>query len=288
MSEVLRHLLSPVGENSLCFFAKPGETEPFWVAEFVDSGSTGDFAGDGLSAPAYFEGAQGSVPWICFERTHHFPKGVVLDVLKGLAPARFPKEFRADSTQKRLFFDAVQDLKETFARTPLRKAVPYAFAYSDGPTLTRENQLAILAACLRQQKETGGFVYGFLRRDSGQLGLSPELLFEKTGRRLNTVALAGTKGTQKSDEDFLRDPKELAEHNLVIQGLAGSLGQFSDLKIGPTKTKASAGLVHLETEVTLQFSQEVPKLDQLIRLIHPTPAFRRIPQRRGPEVVAGF
>ena len=70
-----------------------------------------------------------------------------------------------------------------------------------------------------------GFIYGLWQNAEGYLGLTPETLVSKTKNKYTTMALAGTKIRSKRSE-LLEDPKEILEHNIVIEDIKSKLQIF--------------------------------------------------------------
>lgn len=128
--------------------------------------------------------------------------------------------------------------------------------------------------------------YGVFRNDSVFLGASPELLVEVRGRRVASSALAGTVargGDELSDarlEDHLRhDPKELAEHQYVVQGLRKALNEAGVDVDAPQSLEIVklANVQHLASPVTGTAPAGTGILD-LLAAVHPTPAVAGLPR----------
>ena len=111
-------------------------------------------------------------------------------------------------------------------------------------------------------------------------GATPELLASVEGRKLTTMALAGSiRRGQTPDEDagyareILNDPKNLHEHALVVEALRERLEPLSDqltVPATPDILKLS-NIMHLYTPVSATLKNDsgiLPVIEQL----HPTPA----------------
>ena len=126
--------------------------------------------------------------------------------------------------------------------------------------------------------------------DDGQfVGASPELLVERSGDRVRSRPLAGTTGSRPGDASDLRpaalfdSEKDVAEHRLVVEAIAGALGPLSrDLDAPPhPELVRLRSMTHLGTQIdgTLdpRADGSVPHVLELLRALHPTPAVGGVP-----------
>lgn len=132
-----------------------------------------------------------------------------------------------------------------------------------------------------------------IRRDrSTFLGATPETLFRKRGRRLETHALAGT--TRIDDDprtESSRDvaalqgsKKDLDEHRLVVERIASELRPLTeslDYSMTPS-TRQVRNLIHLQTPMS-GLLREGTSAFQLLAALHPTPAVGGFPAREAAE-----
>ncbi len=125
-------------------------------------------------------------------------------------------------------------------------------------------------------------IYGKWNRNQGILGGTPEVLCIKTKSKNSvfTVALAGTlplnnknsKYTFKDNEQkLLHDPKELHEHRIVIRGIQQAFKDYGKVNVSSTHLLKFSNLIHLETHIRIKLHEEM-SAEQLVRLLHPTPA----------------
>jgi len=107
------------------------------------------------------------------------------------------------------------------------------------------------------------------------IGATPEILLSQTGKNTSTIALAGTK---KVDDISDWGKKEIEEQFFVSQFITKKLtsnklniisknGPF-DFSAGPVK--------HLKTDITFQLKDH--SIEQVIKILHPTPAVSGTPQ----------
>lgn len=123
-------------------------------------------------------------------------------------------------------------------------------------------------------------VYGFFRPDGfGCLGATPERLFvRESSGKIVAHAIAGTyQRDSGTSEAFLNDPKEVKEHNLVVENISEVLKQFGVVSQQPTEVLATQKLRHLKTELGLQPKTSL-KVSELSLQLHPTPALGMSPR----------
>ena len=124
--------------------------------------------------------------------------------------------------------------------------------------------------------------------DTGILGATPELLFERKGGKVQAMALAGTRphsipGATVSEPErmpLLDDPKERAEHQYVIDGVRRSLSPFGKVTLGQTRELRLPSFSHLLTPIELEPSGTF-EFGEIARALHPTPALGAFPREAG-------
>lgn len=119
--------------------------------------------------------------------------------------------------------------------------------------------------------------YGFAGDGRGFLGHSPEYLLRVDGRRLRTMALAGTARTEERDV-LAVDEKEIREHEFVAQALVSKLGDLGELRRGEREIMALGPIVHFHTPIEVELAADSAPIDDLIRRLHPTPALGPLPK----------
>ena len=118
--------------------------------------------------------------------------------------------------------------------------------------------------------------YGFGDAAAGFAGLSPEYLLRLEGRRLRTMALAGTARVEER-EVLEVDEKEIREHEFVAQALASKLGELGRLTRGEREIMDLGPIVHFHTPIEVELERE-ESVDRLVRRLHPTPALGPLPR----------
>ena len=128
----------------------------------------------------------------------------------------------------------------------------------------------------------------------GFLGASPEQLFKREALNIESEALAGTvqRGeTQHDDtkleEQLLNSPKDTKEHKYVVDEIYDCLTHLcssfeQDSKFSLVKLKEGQ---HLCTKFKGQLKSDVSD-DQILSLLHPTPAVCGTPKKEAQEMIA--
>jgi isochorismate synthase EntC len=125
-------------------------------------------------------------------------------------------------------------------------------------------------------------VFGFWTPQGGVLGATPEILFEKKGSLLKSMSLAGTQSKTASGDAsssaLFEDPKELQEHQFVVESLKKSLSTLGVVHQSQLGILELPHLRHLQTlfDVELKTSKMSP--EKILNLLHPTPALGAQPK----------
>ncbi len=118
--------------------------------------------------------------------------------------------------------------------------------------------------------------YGRVTEGGGFLGATPELLFQREGDEVKTMALAGT-AKPGADDAFLVDVKEIEEHEIVAGYLMDRLSTLGEVRRDQRHLCEAAGLRHFQTGLSVHCSLPQAAND-LVRLLHPTPAVGCLPR----------
>jgi menaquinone-specific isochorismate synthase len=118
------------------------------------------------------------------------------------------------------------------------------------------------------------------------VGATPERLVHKRGKHLETEALAGTidAGAESPENRLQGSPKELEEHRLVVQAIAGALAPLSVETRVPSQPviRRLKHLLHLSTPIGALLRDDTHAVDLLCAL-HTTPAVGGAPTDRALE-----
>lgn len=118
------------------------------------------------------------------------------------------------------------------------------------------------------------------------LGASPERLYKRFGRMLWSEALAGTKPASVKPEVLLHSPKDLDEHQIVVNAIEQALKPLSitvRFDSSPVIKKLSNG-IHLHTPIQAKLKDGVGDED-ILRSLHPTPALGGQPTARALSLI---
>ena len=222
-------------------------------------------------------------PWLTYQHVFWIRRD---DLREALLPwTKTPQgysQIRWQPPTRTEFESPFRDLQDRISRGELSKAVPLVFETSRFHP-ERQHRAQWIGRVLDFCGSAPVRVYGSWNPGEGWIGATPEILFELKERgRLSTVALAGTRRDRDRETlgPLLDDPKELQEHEFVIQGVSESLQGLGLTLRYPTQELALPGLSHLQTRLELRTDQELDFTDLIARL-HPTPALGAYPKEAG-------
>ena len=185
-----------------------------------------------------------------------------------------------DAVGFRAVFD---DLMEAVRRRDILKAVPVASAA--GRVCQGDLAAWLRYVLTRHTEEAHGLAFAWMDEHAGFGGFTPEVLFQIEGRRLTTMALAGTTDAAHAAE-LTERPKLAREHAVVVDELQRRLAELGEVKTGRREVVRQGNMRHLRTplEVTLATEPDGAALNDIIRLLHPTPALGISPDIRQHEI----
>jgi menaquinone-specific isochorismate synthase len=131
----------------------------------------------------------------------------------------------------------------------------------------------------------GLYVFGFWDQGEGVLGATPEVLFHLQEKKLTTMALAGT-SARVDEARLLRDPKELKEHQLVVQDIKERLEKWGWVKLQETRLVEFGMLSHLQTPIEVEIGDV--GVEELVKRLHPTAALGVFPRNYGLNWMQGL
>lgn len=211
-------------------------------------------------------------PWKVPSRLLEVPAGRLPDTL-GVRSSRPRIVWQKPATE--WFKMAFRRIRKDVLSQKLRKMVP---VLTESGTLMPDPAGADLSSLLHRVMEAPLGLWGYARIEGecGFLGATPELLLRTTGNRLETMALAGT-AKPNGRESFVKDAKEIEEHELVVGFLQDALAPLGRVSKGEREVSEASGLTHFRTEVSVELDG-APDLDALVRRLHPTPAVGCLPR----------
>lgn len=130
--------------------------------------------------------------------------------------------------------------------------------------------------------------YAWRRGHKTWLGATPETLVRVDGRRLGTLALAGTRPSDRADE-LLGSVKDRHEHAVVVDAVRRALVPLT--RELPRRSepviRRLRGLAHLQTPIEVLLREDVDFL-RLVRALHPTPAVCGFPAAGAAALLAAL
>jgi menaquinone-specific isochorismate synthase len=152
---------------------------------------------------------------------------------------------------------------------------------------------ALLAESLKEA--TPGCFHFYVEPEEGVafVGASPERLFRREGRALESEAVAGTRprGVSEADDaelrdELLRSAKDKAEHDHVRAGIGETLGPLCDeLEVEEDVSEMKlASRRHLISKVRGTLHEGVTDAE-VLRALHPTPAVGGYPRAEALEEI---
>ncbi|MFT4176069.1 MAG: chorismate-binding protein [Luteolibacter sp.] len=164
-----------------------------------------------------------------------------------------------------------QEIMAAIRSGMFEKTVPVVTEFTHSETDPRARLISAMAG-----QKPPLLSYGWVLRDEGFCGATPELLFSLHNRHLRTMALAGT-ARAEDREVFEVDEKEIREHEYVAQTLVSKLFDFGQLTRQRREILDLGSIVHFLTLIDVELHQEQSPED-LIRRLHPTPALGPLPR----------
>ena len=199
---------------------------------------------------------------------------------------------RTDRPDERGWRDNVERALSAFSEGRLGKVV---LARRTELGFAEEIDAALLAERLREA--TPGCFNYYVEPEEGVafVGASPERLFRREGRVIESEAVAGTRprGASEADDDELRDDllrsqKDKAEHDHVRVGIREALEPLCDeLEVeGGVSEMKLASRRHLVSRVQGLLREGVTDAE-VLRVLHPTPAVGGHPKEEALEEIRG-
>lgn len=221
-------------------------------------------------------------PW--FEHEYQITIKLIdfLTLLQNI-PVNGLKEISWNSPNKFFFSSSYENLKtEYLSKDILKKGVPFTFQTSQ-ESLCMHQLIASLKSLLEHGNSTRLFLYGSWDQEHGILGGTPEILFKRNASnplKIETLACAGTASSKCNSNELLSDDKQKNEHQIVIDGIIDVLKSFGKIEVKKTSVSHYSNIKHLLTEIMLT-SHEIMPFDELVHLLHPTPALGTYPKMEG-------
>ncbi len=197
-------------------------------------------------------------------------------------------EFKSTITKEK-FMQNVEKAKEYIANGDIFQVVP-----SQTFTAKMENSLFDVYRVLRTINPSP-YMYLMQFDDLELAGASPELLVKTENHKITTMPIAGSRPRGKDEEsdsamekDLLSDPKELAEHNMLVDLGRNDIGKVSDIDTVQVteymKVQRYSHIMHITSTVQGQLKEELNGVDAL-RSILPAGTLSGAPKVRAMEII---
>ncbi len=177
--------------------------------------------------------------------------------------------------QKETFLNTFESLMDQLKQSQFQKAVPVVAATSSHQPKIVE-RLSILKKLISAPMSV--IPYGYWAKDQGLIGATPEILLKQISQtEFLTMAVAGTR-FEKDLPSLLDRPKDLSEHQFVIDDITQCLKPYGEVSVGETLEVSSGQLKHLKTEIKLRSHADFMTL---LKALHPTAALGAFPRAKG-------
>lgn len=193
-------------------------------------------------------------------------------------PAQAPM---ADTVAEGEWESQISEVLRRISRGLLQKVVLAREA-----TYTLPAPIPVTTALARlKASQPGCMVFGIRKGGATFLGATPERLIRRTGRVVETDALAGT---GQEPEALLQSAKDRWEHQLVVDAISSTLGpRCASLDWRTPEVVRLRDLCHLRT----RFRGELRGQDSALALaqaLHPTPAVGGVPRAAALELIGAL
>ncbi len=194
------------------------------------------------------------------------------------------------SLTKEEFIEGVQQLKQSIRQGEIFQAVP-----SLKQSVKTKADPAKTYSILRTLNPSPYMVYLQMAEET-LIGASPETLVKIVDDEISTFPIAGTRprGRNEQEEDLLEqdlqnDPKEIAEHVMLIDLARNDLGKVSKPGtvnvIKKMKVEKYSHVMHLVSKVTGRLKEGLTSLDGL-KAVFPAGTVSGAPKVRAMELIA--
>jgi len=130
------------------------------------------------------------------------------------------------------------------------------------------------------------FVYYWYHPEIGVwIGATPETLLYVKGNRLETMSLAGTQSFIPNEIVEWRH-KEKEEQKMVTDFIIEELSPLvKSIETSDTYTHRAGSLLHLRTDIVAVLDSKKSDLQQVISILHPTPAVCGVPKKSAKSFI---
>lgn len=201
------------------------------------------------------------------------------DTLQHSLPAySFPQISQPHNQSQAEYLESLTKAQENAYQRGIQKFIFSRVKWVDSPVFSPASAFEKLCAAYPD-----AFVYYLQHPTAGKwMGASPEILLTRSGSRVETTSLAGTRPAGSTGE---WGDKEIEEQALVTEYIQQLLQRhhIPFEALGPA-TRIAGPVEHLQTHFTAELPAEMD-LAALIRSLHPTPAVCGIPKEKALDLI---
>jgi isochorismate synthase EntC len=200
------------------------------------------------------------------------------DFLKWMQPFKQDFILEVEQNLDHEYLKDVAQIQKWIHQKRIQKMVAITTESYSKPCLF--NPITMAYNCLSNMP---GTFYSMWDNNFGIVGMTPEPLFVCDKKQCYTFALAGTISTENSNyqETLLQDPKELSEHQMVIDDIKLKLNSTASktfkIDVEPTQLLNYGTIAHLKTKINFDVSTETNTMG-LVETLSPTAALGGFPK----------
>ncbi|WP_225037164.1 chorismate-binding protein [Winogradskyella sp. SM1960] len=189
-------------------------------------------------------------------------------------------EIQPNATERLQHIELVSKGINSIEHTDLQKVV---LSRCEKKALQDTNPISIFKRLFNAYKNA--MVYCWFHPKVGLwIGATPELLFKVEGKRLTTIALAGTQPFN-ANETVKWTPKEFEEQQIVTDYITEQIQPYTEqINVSEVDTVKAGSLLHLKTKIT-SLIKDASDLKSIIDALHPTPAVCGFPKAKAKDFI---
>lgn len=221
-------------------------------------------------------------------------KDEIISVLKGYTPKTKETHKKREITvksnlTKEQFIKNVEKAKEYIKMGDIFQVVPSQRFEIENPPDSFDVYRMLRAT------NPSPYLYYFDHGDYAFAGASPEMLVSVVGKTVTTKPIAGTikrgitdEEDLKNEQTLLSDPKEIAEHTMLVdlgRNDIGKVSKFGTVKVhDPMHIERYSKVMHIVSDCTGEMSDDKKPLDALAAVL-PAGTLSGAPKVRAMEII---
>lgn len=210
-------------------------------------------------------------------------------------PVRSPRPARADlrsePQDRERYQSAVRAALSCIAAGSIEKVVVARELQLDGHNWNPE---ALFGHLFHASEDAFPFSCAIPGTQAHLVGVSPELLVQKSGSLVQSAPLAGSRPRGHSaaadaeiGRELLYSEKDQREHAYVADAIRSALGPFcSQVEVEPGEVVQTSTMMHLRSRITGRLKSTRTSALELALALHPTPAVCGTPTATARAVIA--